>query len=88
MPLPSAISHHRTTHLARSVKPFLLRGGPGNGLCAGSKLAAIHVSAPAPALARQRRHRTALAQQHCLAGGCLTPLSSVEREQGSRLTLH
>jgi DTW domain-containing protein len=37
-PLPHAVSRLRTERIARSAKPFLARGGPSGGRCAGCRL--------------------------------------------------
>ncbi len=37
-----AVSRLRTARLARSAKPFLARGGPSGGRCAGCRLAPTH----------------------------------------------
>ena len=40
--LPHAVSRLRATRLARSVKPFLARGGPKGERCAGCRLVPTH----------------------------------------------
>ena len=42
IPAPHAVSRLRTARLARSVKPFLARGGPRGARCAGCRLVPSH----------------------------------------------
>ena len=42
IPAPHAVSRLRTARLARSVKPFLARGGPRGERCAGCRLVPSH----------------------------------------------
>ncbi len=42
IPLPHAVARLRATRLARSVKPFLARGGPKGARCAGCRLVPTH----------------------------------------------